>query len=452
MAYTLKVCYTIQDITLKGKKTMAINWEVKEKSVGELVYTVAGEEWQKAQDKAFKKIASNLTVDGFRKGQAPKAILNKRISAAERQYQAVNDNANAWLLKALEEAGVTPISQPELDVRSIGNDQVEVIYRFAVKPEVKLGEYKGIEYTQENTEVSEDELNAEINRIRETFAEWVIKEGEAENGDTVNIDYEGFKDGVPFDGGKADGHDLVLGSNSFIPGFEEQLVGAKADDEKELNLKFPEDYFSKDLAGADVVFKVKVNEVKNKQLPEINDEFAKDFNAPGVETVEGLYDLVRGRLADQKKAAADQKEEAELLEKVSETAEIDIPDVMIQEEEQAMMQQFAQQISQYGISFDQWIKTSGQTAEQFAKGYEEDAKKAVRSRLVLEKIADLENIKADAEEVDKQINELIEQYSFITAENVNEYVDRSLVELDIRNRKALDFIKENAKAVSEENK
>lgn len=431
---------------------MAINWEVKEKSVGELVYTVAGEEWQKAQDKAFKKIASNLTIDGFRKGQAPKAILNKRISSAERQYQAVNDNANAWLLKALEEAGVTPISQPELDVRSIGNDQVEVIYRFAVKPEVKLGEYKGIEYTPENTEVSEDELNAEINRIRETFAEWVIKEGEAENGDTVNIDYEGFKDGVPFDGGKADGHDLVLGSNSFIPGFEEQLVGAKADDEKELNLKFPEDYFSKDLAGADVVFKVKVNEVKNKQLPEINDEFAKDFNAPGVETVEGLYDLVRGRLADQKKAAADQKEEAELLEKVSETSEIDIPDVMIQEEEQAMMQQFAQQISQYGISFDQWIKTSGQTAEQFAKGYEEDAKKAVRSRLVLEKIADLENIKADAEEVDKQINELIEQYSFITAENVNEYVDRSLVELDIRNRKALDFIKENAKAVSEENK
>ena len=431
---------------------MAINWEVKEKSVGELVYTVAGEEWQKAQDKAFKKIASNLTIDGFRKGQAPKAILNKRISSAERQYQAVNDNANAWLLKALEEAGVTPISQPELDVRSIGNDQVEVIYRFAVKPEVKLGEYKGIEYTPENTEVSEDELNAEIDRIRETFAEWVIKEGEAENGDTVNIDYEGFKDGVPFDGGKADGHDLVLGSNSFIPGFEEQLVGAKADDEKELNLKFPEDYFSKDLAGADVVFKVKVNEVKNKQLPEINDEFAKDFNAPGVETVEGLYDLVRGRLADQKKAAADQKEEAELLEKVSETSEIDIPDVMIQEEEQAMMQQFAQQISQYGISFDQWIKTSGQTAEQFAKGYEEDAKKAVRSRLVLEKIADLENIKADAEEVDKQINELIEQYSFITAENVNEYVDRSLVELDIRNRKALDFIKENAKAVSEENK
>ena len=210
------------------------NWTLKEKSTGDLSVVIEGETWKKAVKKAFNKLVSNITLPGFRKGQAPKAMLEKRISENERYLEAVQDNANTWLREALEETQLTPISQPKLDIKTIEADKAEVVYTFAVQPEANVKAYKGLEYPLEEVSVSEKEIKSELDRMREQYAEMEIKKGKAVKGNTVNIDYEGFKDGIPFEGGKADGYDLVLGSGSFIPGFEEQLIGTKAGEEKEL--------------------------------------------------------------------------------------------------------------------------------------------------------------------------------------------------------------------------
>ena len=316
-------------------------WTLKEKSTGELAVTVEGEEWKNAVEKAFNKIAKNVTINGFRKGHAPKALLEERVSEAEREAQAVNDNANEWMRKALEENKLEPISQPELDVKSMSADKAELVFTFAVEPEAVVKDYKGLPYHMDDTTVTDEEFDAELNRMRETYADLQTKEGEAEKGDTVNIDYEGFKDGVAFDGGKAENYNLELGSGSFIPGFEDQLIGVKAGDEKELNLTFPEDYHADELKGAAVVFKVKVNEVKTKVLPEIDDDFAADVNIPNVSTAEELKKTVRERLENNKKNAAEQKADNELMDALVAKVEVDLPDVMVDEEVQNQVNQLA---------------------------------------------------------------------------------------------------------------
>ena len=270
-------------------------WTLKEKSMGDMNVTIEGEEWKNAVKKAFNKIAKNAKIDGFRKGHVPAAMLEKKVSMAERQAQAIEDNANEWMRKAFEELNLTPISQPQLDVKSMDDEKAELVFTFAVMPEVELGEYKGLKYEVEAAEVTDEELNEEIDRMRKQYSDLETVEGEAQEGDTVKIDYEGFKDGVAFEGGKAENYGLKLGSGSFIPGFEDQLIGCKAGDEKELNLTFPEDYHAEDLKGAAVVFKVKVHEVTREVLPELDDDFAKDTNIPNVETVEDLKNTVKER-------------------------------------------------------------------------------------------------------------------------------------------------------------
>ena len=242
------------------------NWTLKEKSVGDLEVTVSGEEWTKAVKKAFNKIAKNVTIDGFRKGCAPVALIEKRVSEAERYYQAIDDNANTWMRNAMEENNLQPISQPKLDIKSVDAEKAELVFTFAVYPTCEVTDYKGLTFTDVSTRVLKKEIDAELDRMRENYADMETVDGEAQDGDTVNIDYEGFKDGVAFEGGKAEGYNLTLGSKSFIPGFEDQLVGAKAGEEKELNLSFPEDYPAEDLKGAAVVFKVKVNKVEEKSV------------------------------------------------------------------------------------------------------------------------------------------------------------------------------------------
>ena len=237
-------------------------WTLKEKSTGELEVVIEGEEWTKAVNKAFNKIAKNVSIHGFRKGCAPKALVEKQVSMGERQAAAIDENINVWLKKGLDETGVEPISQPSVDVREINNEKAVLVYTFQVMPEVTVTDYRGLKYEVEDTTVTDEEVNAEIDRMRKQYADIEEKEGAAENGDIVNINYEGFKDEVAFEGGKADNNDLTLGSGSFIPGFEDQLVGVSAGEEKDLHLTFPEDYHAADLAGAEVVFKVKVNAVK----------------------------------------------------------------------------------------------------------------------------------------------------------------------------------------------
>jgi len=423
------------------------NWTLKEKSTGDLSVVIEGETWKKAVKKAFNKLVSNITLPGFRKGQAPKAMLEKRISENERYLEAVQDNANTWLREALEETQLTPISQPKLDIKTIEADKAEVVYTFAVQPEANVKEYKGLEYPLEEVSVSEKEIKSELDRMREQYAEMEIKKGKAVKGNTVNIDYEGFKDGIPFEGGKADGYDLVLGSGSFIPGFEEQLIGTKAGEEKEIELSFPEDYHAVDLAGAPVTFKVKVNEVKVKKLPEVNDDFAQDINAPGVENVEQLNKMIEDRLLNSKKKTANETAENALMDALVANTEVQLPDVMVEEEVQNQVNQLAQQIQQYGMSLDAYLKMIGQTQETLKKGYHDNAVKTVTLRLALEAVAKAENLTASEEEIEKEYSDIASQYN-MEIDRVKSMISKNVLSKDVVNKKAYDFVKDNAKKVA----
>ena len=423
-------------------------WTLKEHSEGELVVTISGEEWKKAQEKAFNKVAKNVTIKGFRKGSVPRNVLRKYVDDTQIRYQAVEDNANAWLALGLKEKELEPVSRPSLDVRNMSGDSVDVVFIFTVEPEVKLGEYKNLPYHLEKTEVSEEDLEHEINQMRDRYAEVETVDGPAEKGDTVNIDYEGFKDGVPFDGGKADGYNLVLGSGTFIPGFEDQLIGASAGEEKELNLTFPEDYGSEELAGAAVVFEVRVNEVKRRVLPELDDDFAKDINAPGVETVEDLRKTVRERLENNRKAEAERKADEQLLKDVAAASEIDVPEVMIEEEANNIFHQFTSQLAQYGMNPDQYLKMLGQSESDLKAGYHEDAERNLRVRLTLAVIARAEGLEVTEEDIEKEYAAVAEMYSS-TVDEIKSVLSPDMLKQDILNQKAHDFVKENAQRTEE---
>ncbi|NCB33255.1 MAG: trigger factor [Erysipelotrichia bacterium] len=419
-------------------------WELKEKSTGELTVTIDGDEWKKDCDKAFNKLSGKISLPGFRKGKAPKAILEKQISHQEVEVEAVQDNANDWLRKALEEKDLNPISQPTLDIKSVDEEKAVVVFKFAVSPEVTLGDYKGLEYNLDDIAVSEEELTAELNRMRENYADLEVKADAADKGDTVNINYEGFKDGVPFDGGKADNYNLELGSNSFIPGFEDQLIGTKAGDEKDINVTFPEDYHEESLKGAPVVFKVVVNEVKTKVLPELTDDFAKDVNAPGVETAEDLKKLVKTRLESGKKDTAVGKADDAIIEKVAENAKVEIPDIMVEDEVNQLIGQLNQRIQQYGMNLKQYLSMMGQKAEDLQSSYKEQAAKNVKVRLVLQKIAEAEKLEPKAEDIEKEFKTIADQYK-MEIDKVKSLIDPAMLKKDLSSQLAYDLIKNNAK-------
>ncbi|MBE6110457.1 MAG: trigger factor [Erysipelotrichaceae bacterium] len=415
-------------------------WTLKEKSVGDMIVTIEGEEWKKAVNKAFKKLAKNLELPGFRKGSAPISLAEKRIPAAERFLEAVNDNANEWMRNGLKELGLSPITQPQLDIKDVNEEKVELVYTFTVEPEAKVGDYKALEYKVEDYTVTDDEVNEEIGRMQNQYADMEVKEGEAENGDTVNIDYKGLKDGVAFDGGTANGYDLELGSGSFIPGFEEQLIGVKAGDEKSLNLSFPADYHAEDLAGAEVVFEVKVNEVKTKSIPALDDDFAKELNIKGVETVEDLNKNVRERLETRKKNDAENKAQNDLMEAFAEIVDVDIPDVMIEDEVQGQINQLANQLQQYGMSLTSYLQMMGQSADDLKASYRDQAAKTVKIRLGLEAVAKAENLEPSAEEIQKQYEEIAEQYG-MKVDEVKTYISEDMIRTDVRNMKAMELLR-----------
>ena len=418
-------------------------WTLKEKSTGELEVVIEGEEWAKAVTKAFNKIAKNVSIHGFRKGCAPKALVEKQVSMGERQAAAIDENINVWLKKGLDETGVEPISQPSVDVRGINNEKAVLVYTFQVMPEVTVTDYRGLKYEVEDTTVTDEEVNAEIDRMRKQYADIEEKEGAAENGDIVNINYEGFKDEVAFEGGKADNYDLTLGSGSFIPGFEDQLVGVSAGEEKDLHLTFPEDYHAADLAGAEVVFKVKVNAVKKEVLPEVDDDFAKDVSIPEVETAEQLVVKVRERLEKSRKDAAESKADNALMEELVAHTTVDLPEALIEEEVQNQIQQLANQISQYGMSLTQYLSMMGKKPEDLKEDYRENAVTTVTVRLALEKIAEVENIVPTDADLDEEYETIAKAYGMET-EKVKSLINPEMLKKDVANQKAFELVKENA--------
>lgn len=426
---------------------MSAKWEKTEGNQGVLTIEVDADKLNEGLDAAFKKVVKQVSVPGFRKGKMPRGMFEKRFGIESLYQDAIDILLPGAYENAIQETGIEPVDRPEIDVEQIEKGK-PVIFKatVTVKPEVKLGEYKGLEVEKFDTNVTDEEVENELKSLQERHAELVIKETAAENGDTVVMDFEGFVDDVPFEGGQADNYSLELGSGQFIPGFEEQLVGAAAGEEKDVEVTFPEDYHAAELAGKKAVFKVKVHEVKGKELPELDDEFAKDADDE-VETLDALKEKIKTRLLDSKKHEAEHHVRDSVVEKAADNAEIDVPEVMVSNEVDRMMQEFEQRLQMQGMNLELYFQFSGQDENALREQMKEDAAKRVRMNLTLEAIAKQENIEVSPEEVDEELKKMAEMYN-MTVENIAAALG-SLEGLrgDIQVRKAVDFLVENSKTI-----
>ena len=423
---------------------MSSKWELKEKSTGELVATVEGEDWKQAQKKAFNKIKKNINIPGFRKGQAPAALIKKQIPAQNILMDAVEAVANDVLSDGVEEHKLVLVDRPELRIDEINEEKVILKFICAVKPEVKLGDYKGLPIKKKATRVTQKDIDAEVERLQQRYADMVVKEeGNVESGDTAVIDFEGFKDGVAFDGGKAESYPLEIGSGAFIPGFEDQLIGMAKEETKDINVTFPENYQVAELAGPPVVFKVTVHEIKTKVLPEANDELIKEAKIKDVETMEDYRAYVKKNLSERKDRENEENFTNELLEKVVANAEVEIPDAMIERETDEMVREITQRLSAQGFTLEQFAQVTGQDEEKIRAEVRQDAEKKVRVRLVLEAVAEAEQFEISDEEIDAELKAIADQYS-MQIEQVRNLISHDAVSYDLRQRKALELIKETA--------
>ena len=420
---------------------MKSTWTLKEKSNGVLSVSLDGEPWVKAQAKALKKLAEKTEIKGFRKGKAPIDKVKASLSEQEILISAVEVVAQEALEFGMAEAKVDPISRPELGVEKIDASEVVMTFTFDVKPEVTLGQYKDLGIQKVEVSVSQEEIDAEVAKLREEFAELVLKEtGHVEEKDTAVIDFEGFKDGVAFEGGKGENYALEIGSNSFIPGFEEALIGLETGATKDVELTFPENYQAENLAGQKVVFKVKINEIKTKQLPEVNDEFAKTVNHHDTDTMEGLLGHLEMHLKEDKEQKADEEFTNAILTKVVEGSSVVVPASLSEEETNRMMEDFNARLQQQGFSMEQFTQITGQSVESLREQMSKDAEGKVKVRLVLDAIADKEAITVDEAETEAEYAKIAEQYG-MEVSRVKELAPAETIAYDLRLRKAFDLIK-----------
>ena len=423
---------------------MSSTWELKEKSTGELLATVEGDTWKNAQKKALKKLAKKVNLPGFRPGQAPEKLVRKHISSQNILFEAVDEVATDALAEGIKEHELEMIARPTLDFDSMDEEKVVLKFNITVKPEVTLGDYKGLDIKKEEVSVEEADIEAEIARLQDRFADLVVKEeGKVENGDTAVIDFEGFKDGVAFEGGKGDNYPLVIGSGTFIPGFEEQVLGMGIEETKDINVTFPEQYQAADLAGQPVVFKVTVHEIKSKVLPEVNDELVKQAEIKDVETLDAYKEYTRKNLETSKANQAEQKFENELLTAICDGASVEIPQIMIDDETDSMVRDFAQRLQYQGMSLDQYYQFTGQNEEMIRGEMSKDAYNKVKVRLVLEAIAAAEKLEVSEEDINKEIENIAGMYN-MPAEKVKELISNDAIGYDLRIRKALELVKESA--------
>ncbi|OAT74331.1 trigger factor [Parageobacillus thermoglucosidasius] len=428
---------------------MSVKWEKLEGHEGVLTVEVDAEKVNEGLDAAFKKVVKNITVPGFRKGKVPRVIFEKRFGVEALYQDALDILLPEAYAKAVEEAGIEPVDVPKIDIEQMEKGKSLIFTaRVTVKPEVKLGQYKGLEVEKMDATVTEEDVENELKRLQENYAELVVKEdGKIEKGDTAVIDFEGFVDGKPFEGGKAENYSLEIGSGVFIPGFEDQLVGMKAGEEKEIEVTFPEEYHAKELAGKPATFKVKVHEVKAKQLPALDDEFAKDVDDE-VETLEQLKEKIRARLEETKKNEAETALRDAVVEKAAENAEIDIPEVMVKNETDRMLREFDQRLQMQGLNLDLYYQFSGQDEAALREQMKEDAEKRVRVALTLEAIAKAENIEVTEEEVNEELEKMAKTYN-LEVEKLKELLGNlEGVKEDLKWRKTIDFLVEHSKVAA----
>ena len=425
---------------------MSVSFENTATNRGVVTFTIGQDKIQPALDQAFKKVKKNLNAPGFRKGHMPRAVFNQKFGEEALYDDALNAILPAAYEAAIAELGLDVVAQPKIDVKSIEKGQDWTLTAEVVtKPEVKLGAYKDLEVSVEvSKEVTDADVDARIERERNNLAELVVKEGAAAEGDTVVIDFVGSIDGVEFDGGKGDNFSLGLGSGQFIPGFEDQLVGAKAGDEVEVKVTFPEDYQAADLAGKAAVFVTKVNEVKAKEVPALDDELAKDLDDE-VETLDELKAKYRKELEAAKEIAFDDAVEGAALDLAVENAEIvELPAEMVEDEVHRAMNEFMGNMQRQGISPEMYFQITGTTQEDLHKQYEADADKRVKTNLVIEAVAAAEGFDATEEEIQKEINDLAAEYNMEVSQ-VSALLSPEMLKHDITMKKAVEVITSTAK-------
>ena len=424
---------------------MAVKVETVETNKVKLTMTLSAESFDKALDAAFKKVSKNLAVPGFRKGKMPRAMFEQKFGVEALYEDALDILLPKAYMEAIDEANIAPVAAPTWDIEQIGKGQELIAAAtVVVKPEVELGQYTGIEVEELSTDVTEEDIQAELNTLLERQAEIVVKEGAVENGDTAVIDYEGFKDGVAFEGGKGENHPLVIGSNSFIPGFEEQLIGMTAGEEKEINVTFPEQYHSADLAGAAATFKVKLHEVKTRQLPELDDEFVKDLDREGIETVADLKADLEKSIKAQKETAARNHVIDTVVEKATENAKFEIPAEMIEGEVAQMVREADQRFQMQGFNLDLYFQFTGMDMDKFKAQLRPEAEKRLSYNLTLEAIVKAENIDVTEEEVNAKLSEIAQAYGRELEELKAQLPSLAMLKEDLKVQKAVDFIVEKA--------
>ena len=422
----------------KVEKTKNAN-EVK------LEITIEAEKFENAMKKVYFQNAKYFNIPGFRKGKAPMNIVEKYYGAEIFYEDAFNDVATEYYDKALEENKIEAVSRPEVDVIQMEKGK-DLIFTATVqtKPEVELGKYKGVEIKKVEYPVEDKDVEHELGHMQEHNSRLVsIDDRELQNGDIATIDFEGFVDGVAFEGGKAEKHELEIGSGSFIPGFEDQLVGMKIDDEKEIKVTFPKEYFSKDLAGKEAMFKVKLHEIKKKELPELDDEFAKDVSE--FDTLDELKASIKERLQKSNEQRAKYEIEENAIKEVCKNVKVDIPSGMIEMEVTHMMKDFEQRLSYQGLNMQQYLKMIGKTEEEMKKEYEPQAIEGIKSRLTLEAIIKAEKIEATEEEIKEKMEEMAKSYGKKVEEISDNENLKNYIEEGIETEKAIDYIVKNAK-------
>lgn len=426
---------------------MSVQVENLEKNMVKLTIEVSEDKVGEALKAAYNKQKSKISIPGFRKGKVPMAMIEKMYGPEIFYEDAANIMMQEAYPAAVDESGVDIVSQPTVDVVQLEKGKPFIFTaEVAKKPEVKLGKYEGVTVTKVDTTVSDEEVDAALERERNNNSRVVTAEDKAiENGDTAVIDYEGSVDGVPFEGGKAEGYSLEIGSHSFIDTFEDQLVGKKAGEEVEVNVTFPAEYHAEELAGKPAVFQVKINEVKTKELPELNDEFASDVSE--FETLAEYKDSIRKGLEETKQKEARRSKEDEAIQKIVEKSEMEIPDAMIDAQVDSMIQEFAQRLAQQGLSFDQYMKFSGSTMDQMKEQVRPEALNRIQGSLVLEAIAEEQNFEITEADIDAEIEKMAAAYG-MEADKLKEFMgdnEKESMKRDLGIQKAIDFVVEHAK-------
>ena len=421
---------------------MSVQVETLEKSMAKLTIKVSAEEFETALDKAYKKNKNKISLPGFRKGKAPRAMIEKMYGTGVFYEDAANDLIPGAYESAAKESELEIVAQPSIDVTQIEKGKPFIFTAtVAVKPEVTLGDYKGIEVEKKTAEVTDEELQAEIDKVRESNSRMITVEDRAvQDGDITTIDFEGFVDGEPFEGGKGENYPLTIGSHSFIDNFEEQLIGKNIGEETEVNVTFPEQYQAEELQGKPAVFKVTIKEIKVKELPELDDDFAQDVSE--FDTVDEYKEDLKKKLLENKEAALKREKEEDVVGKIIENATMEIPDPMVDTQVRQMVQEFSQRIQSQGLSLQQYMQFTGMTPESLTNELQPQALKRIQSRLVLEAVVAAENIETSDEDLEKELEKMAEMYQ-MEADKLKELVgeeEKKQIALDLAVQKAVELV------------